>query len=232
MKRLFRALVAMCAMSMASGVGAVLIDRGNGMIYDTVQGITWLSDANYARTSGYDADGRMTWDEAMAWADGLVYGGYDDWRLYHSNSNNNCSYSIVTSDGSTIYYGYECTHGELEHLFYISLGLSGGQSILGSTSPALSLFSNIQAYGGGTGVSFYWSDTEWTGPDAGTASWFFNTYGGYTSWGGKSEDFFAWAVRDGDVAVPTPSVPAPPTLALLLVPALLMVAGRRKRQSH
>ncbi|MEQ1637543.1 MAG: hypothetical protein ABL903_12705 [Methylococcales bacterium] len=34
---------------------ANLIDRGNGMIFN----ITWLADANYAKTLGYDADGAM-----------------------------------------------------------------------------------------------------------------------------------------------------------------------------
>src|SRR3972149_1606307 len=60
---------------------ATLIDRGGGLIYDSDQDLTWLQDANYAMTSGYDSDGRMTWVAAMAWASGLSYGGYDDWRL-------------------------------------------------------------------------------------------------------------------------------------------------------
>ena len=32
---------------------AALYDRGNGLIYDDVLDITWLQDANYAKTSGY-----------------------------------------------------------------------------------------------------------------------------------------------------------------------------------
>jgi len=60
---------------------ATLIDRGTGMIYDTDQGITWLQDANYAATSGYDDDGDMNWEIAMEWANQLEYGGYEDWRL-------------------------------------------------------------------------------------------------------------------------------------------------------
>ena len=35
----------------------------NGVVdayYDTVLDITWLADANYVQTSGYDADGKMT----------------------------------------------------------------------------------------------------------------------------------------------------------------------------
>jgi hypothetical protein len=34
---------------------AGLIDRGNGMVYDNWLDITWLTDANYAKTSGHHA---------------------------------------------------------------------------------------------------------------------------------------------------------------------------------
>lgn len=50
----------------APAAQAQLFDRGGGLIYDSVQNITWLADANYAKTSGYDDDGRMTWGEANA----------------------------------------------------------------------------------------------------------------------------------------------------------------------
>ena len=60
---------------------AELIDRGGGMIYSTDLNITWLQDANYARTSGHYEGGLMGWDDAMAWAANLSYGGYDNWRL-------------------------------------------------------------------------------------------------------------------------------------------------------
>jgi hypothetical protein len=65
----------------ATPARADLIDLGNGMIYDSVQDLTWLQDPMYARTSGFDGDGRMTYDEAVGWADGLEYGGFSDWRL-------------------------------------------------------------------------------------------------------------------------------------------------------
>lgn len=54
---------------------AQLIDRGGGLIYDADKDITWLVDSDYAKTSGADADGMMTWDEAVLWVDGLTYGG-------------------------------------------------------------------------------------------------------------------------------------------------------------
>lgn len=55
--------------------------------YDTVLDITWLADANYAQTSGYDADGLMNWATANTWAANLSFYNpatnqtYADWRL-------------------------------------------------------------------------------------------------------------------------------------------------------
>lgn len=65
----------------AAPADATLFDRGNGLIYDDGLDITWLQDANYGVTSGYDADGVMTWAEVLTWADTLIYGGHSDWRL-------------------------------------------------------------------------------------------------------------------------------------------------------
>lgn len=82
MKRISIALMMLfLVFGLSISTHAVLIDRGGGMIYSTELDITWLQDSNYAQTSGYDADGFMTWDDAMTWAANLSYGGYDDWRL-------------------------------------------------------------------------------------------------------------------------------------------------------
>lgn len=53
-------VLALGLMGLAGGAQAALWDRGNGMIYDDVLNVTWLQDANYAKTSGYHATGRMT----------------------------------------------------------------------------------------------------------------------------------------------------------------------------
>ena len=69
-----------------------LWDRRGGLIYDDVMKITWLQNANCAKTSDYsaippDVNGRMTWSQATTWAANLSYydslrGVYwDDWRL-------------------------------------------------------------------------------------------------------------------------------------------------------
>ena len=103
---------------------AELIDRGtyNGvkLIYDSAQRITWLGDANWAKTSGFDPNGEMTWDEARAWAGGLTIGGFSDWRL------------PITSDETC--RGAGCTNSEMGHLFAVE-GVS-------FTNPGL--FLNVQ----------------------------------------------------------------------------------------
>ena len=52
-------LIAALQLGLVSTVNAELFDRGNGLIYDDVLDVTWLQDAQYAKISGYDADGMM-----------------------------------------------------------------------------------------------------------------------------------------------------------------------------
>lgn len=85
--RKMRMAALMLAVCLSGTAQATLVDRGGGLIYDTDRNITWLQDANYAQTSGYDADGMMTWSDANAWAANLSYYDsvrnvtYRDWRL-------------------------------------------------------------------------------------------------------------------------------------------------------
>jgi hypothetical protein len=81
-------ITVMLVLGLSISTHAALIDLGGGMIYSTDMDLTWLQDANYARTSGYDADGLMTWDEANTWATNLVYGGITGWRLPTMDSDN------------------------------------------------------------------------------------------------------------------------------------------------
>ena len=82
MRKIFVYLIpVMLVLGFSISAHAVLIDLGGGMIYSTDLDLTWLQDANYAQTSGYDADGLMTWDEANTWATNLVYFGVSGWRL-------------------------------------------------------------------------------------------------------------------------------------------------------
>ena len=102
-------LTAAVSLGYIADARAELEDRGwyDGvrLIYDSTQHITWLGDANWAKTSGFDADGEMTWDEASAWARDLTIGGFSDWRL------------PLTLDETC--RGASCTNSEMGHLFAV-----------------------------------------------------------------------------------------------------------------
>ena len=194
-KPLILALLAGIALSGAAQ--ATLIDRGGGMIYDTDLNLTWLADANYAMTSGYDADGRMNWSAANAWAAGLSYGGYSDWRLPTTlQPDASCS-----GQSGGVSDGVNCSGSEMGHLFYTEGGVSAGSSILTSTILG-NYFTNMQSYA-------YWSGTEYALEP--NVAWFFDTLIGYQYAFNEVIELDAWAVRPGDVA----AVPEPATLLLL-----------------
>lgn len=261
----------MAAALMLPGVaGATLIDRGNGLIYDDVLDITWLQDANYAVTSGYTADnavnngsnaydnifsdGRMGWDAAVAWADQLVYQGYDDWRLptlgpidgstFHTTFSNNAStdvgYAKTTTDGSDGGWrdGSGSPVSEMGHMFYVNLGNLGfctpndtdptscnTQSGWGLTNTGL--FANLQS-------SRYWSGLESTA----SIAWNSTFAGGNQSRTSKDGEHFAWAVRSGDVAAqggapgPGEARPVPVSAPWLLAFLALALGGLGARRAH
>jgi hypothetical protein len=183
--------VLLAGLALSSAAQASLINRGGGMIYDVDRNITWLADANYAQTSGYDDDGGMRWLDAKDWAATLNYGGYTDWRLP----------TALNPDLSGPCYDVTCTDSEMGHLFYNELGGVTGQSILSSSDPDLAKFSNIQ-------TDAYWSST--VNELSTDQAWYFYMPNGQQGTA-KPSYLYAWAVRDGDVA----EVPEPATLLLL-----------------
>lgn len=196
--------------------------------YDTALNITWLADANLAKTSGHDADGMMSWSAASAWAANLNVGGVTGWRLptlvdsgapgcaQIANSDSDCGYNASTSTS------------ELAHMFYVTLGNKGQNSPSGTTQSGSGLtnsgaFANLQS-------GPYWTGVEV--PSTGYA-WFFGTGKGIQNVSPQGNAYFAWAVHAGDVAsqVGTPSpVPEPESLALVLagIGATLLMRRRRK----
>ena len=237
---------------------ASLIDRGNGLIYDTVLNVTWMQDVALARTLGTDSDGIFDWFDAKAWANQLVYGGFDDWRLPTLRPVNGIEFGrIFHCDGSADYgYGIAAPGGasagftgnELAYMFHVNLG---NQSRCTGPGPDLDnkVFgpdvgvqnaSFVDALTGET-VSFlnlqglkqnFWADLP-PAPSPAPYTWMFK-YSGFNDWADAFQLERAWVVRDGDVAaIPPPTGIAEPSTLLLLSGLLpgLWFALRRKRAS-
>jgi hypothetical protein len=242
MKLIRTLLLATALAASLTGAHAALFNRGGGMIYDDVQNITWLQDWNYNKTlftasggtQGFQG-GFMTWTQANNWAENLVFGGYDDWRLPSTlQPDPTCAQSETPAGFGTQNFGQNCRGSELGHLFYIDLGGRAPETVLDPTGDTPLQIANVALFKNFF-LDYYWSGTSYA-PDTRQA-WRFAYQGGSQVQGEKKLGFTAVAVRDGDVGAPG-SVPEAPTLALVLV-ALGALAARsrasgrpaRKRES-
>jgi hypothetical protein len=202
--RAARHLAGLCtaaALAFAPMAQGALIDRGGGMIYDTDLDLTWLADANAGAGSEFDdggntTDGRMSWANATAWAASLTVGGVTGWRL-PATADPDPTCTDAGGGQSSDPRGYTCVGAEMGHLHYLELGGASQTDSRLSGDPDLALFSNIQG-------DNYWSSTTEVGyPDY---AWNFIFNGGAQNDSHKTTNFwYAWAVHDGDVAIPAPA---------------------------
>lgn len=210
------------------------------------QNFAWSANgATYTHTlstldfkkSGSTYTGAMTWWGAQTWVAGLTYFDsvrnvtYDDWRLPTLNPlDTSCSSPFTFGTGNPTYYqGSNCTGGELSHLLVTDLGTKPNQSVLnaiGDTSVQNAnklLFSNLLG-------SVYWSDASFT-PLPTQLSWAFDASLRGQGLDLQGSQYFAWAVRDGDVASgqqQQQAVPEPMSAALLGLGLAGLAASRRR----
>jgi PEP-CTERM motif len=199
--------------------------NGAEAYYDTALNITWLADANYAKTSGYDADGVMPWIDIDTWVQRLNVFGVSGWRLPGGEiaTNSACTSDGGTSCGKISGYNVNTSKSELAHMFHVTLGnkaayddLGNSQSDSGLTNPGQ--FSNLYS-------TRYAAQTY---PQGFGFAWFFNTYDGSQDAYTMNASSLAWVVHRGDVGVAMP-VPEPQTYALILAGlAVVLVARNRK----
>jgi hypothetical protein len=195
--------------------------------FDDQLNLTWLADANWAKTSGDDSDGALSWQDAMKWADQLQIQGIDGWRLPSMTDLGplGCDFSFTATDCG---YNVNTSSSEIAALFYNTLNNQAeftptGYFQGGYGYPNPGPFSNWNYQG-----NLFWFGRENTADPA--QAWFFSTGNGMQNLALKDQELRAWAVRSGDVAwvtaVPEPSAP------WMLLSGLVVLAtiGQRYKQ--
>ena len=198
--------------------------NGHEGVYDDVLDITWLADANYAKTSGYNTNGYMEYPEVIVWADSVDIHGYDDWRLPITTDSGDDGATYLSSIYEGVDYGFNLTvHSEMSFLYYVALGnhafedTNGNQVVNGglkNTGP----FVNLEE-------TYYWSQTMYG--EFGDEIWFFDFIDGFQAIQWHLHDSLALLVHDGDIGAAVVPIPA---AAWLFGSALagLLVANRKR----
>lgn len=222
----------------SSAVRAGLVGRdldgnqanGAEAYYDSELNISWLADANYAKTSGYHPNGHMKWDDANAWAAQLNVDGIGGWRLPKMLGPAAPCDKIEQWSGGNCGFNVDPGSSELAHMFYATLGNLASRYLDGSFRP------------GTTGVDFgmvatgpfthlvnddYWLGTKYQFDNYDDAL-HFDGAAGYQSFLIKDYTYLGWAVHDGDVGAAL--VPEPGSVMLTLTGLLALGANRCSRR--
>ena len=209
---------------------AALLSRSGGQAYyDDVLDITWLANANLADTNdfgvtGINVGGTMTWPKANEWIGAMNaanYLGTNDWRLPKiiDTGTAGCNWAYTGTDCG---YNVDLSTSEMAHMFYSTLGNLGYYNTSGAGPQAgwgltnTGPFSNLQP-------GFYWSGTTYA-PSPSDAWYFYFGYGNQGNFN-KTLEFYAWAVRPGDIAL----VPVPG--AVWLFSGALALLGTLRRRA-
>ncbi len=204
----------LAGMGLSGSAAAILLDRGPDMVYDTVLNITWTRQAG---------DGvARNWPDSVAWANNLVFAGFDDWRLPYASVSAGAG-PTATRVNCAVVTEVACRDDETAYMYFHNLGAVSGDNKTGTqTALGGEVLTSIQVD--------YWSATELgilQPPVAGGPfAWAFRFSNGLQLFVLEDLLLSAWAVRDGDVGAAT--LPEPASLLLIGFAALGLGWSRRR----
>jgi hypothetical protein len=222
--------------------------------YDTALNITWLANANLAKSnpfgvSGIDPNtGYMTWNTTQQWIAAMNaadYLGQTDWQLPTTGPINGVSYqytdathtgAIGTTDvgwnisaPGTAYAG--STVDQMAYLYYNELGNQSACDPVKSTATScvnsgVSTMTNKGPFGS-TVNDIYWSGT--VDPNATAHAWEFGmaSFSGLQQTQYTADQWAAWATLPGDIT----AVPLPGAIWFLSSGLLALVGVARRRSA-
>ena len=160
------AALIVCGLSPLPANAALLLSADGSTVYDTVNNISWLADANLAASNRFglpvcnDAAnpkmcvnqyGSMSYQAAAAWVAAMNaanYLGHTNWQLPTTPSTDSCPFTGPNGNS----FGFDCMASALGSLYYNALGLKAPNTAVPIPGSTTGPFSNFQPY-------LYWSQT-------------------------------------------------------------------------
>jgi uncharacterized protein (TIGR03437 family) len=160
---------------------AVVLSPDGITVYDTVNNISWLADANFPATNRFtlpvcnssstqpcvNPSGSMRYQSAVAWVNAMNaanYLGHTNWQLPTTATvDKTCPFTGPHGES----FGFNCMASALGSLYYNALGLKAPNTAVPIPSNTVGPFSNFQPY-------LYWSQTS-SSQAAGNATFSFNS---------------------------------------------------------
>jgi hypothetical protein len=155
--------------------------NGGQTVYDGIQNVTWLADANLAAKEQFgvpniNKDGSMDYQTAVQWVNamnayhhGAGYLGHNNWQLPTTPlADKSCSFHHVDSSGVVNKFGFNCANSAMGSLYYKTFGLHEPDAAVRTADNTVGPFRNFQPY-------LYWSSSAPGGSLPGYNSFSFNT---------------------------------------------------------